>query len=59
MLFFGLDESQPKRVNTFFKLNGALKMPSMKVILKTAAIALVAVGVAQRVEPVRKIVYGN
>lgn len=34
-------------------------MPSIKTIMKTAAIALAAVAVAQRVEPVRKIVYGN
>ncbi len=33
-------------------------MPSMKTILKTGVIALAAVAVAQRVEPVRKIVYG-
>lgn len=34
-------------------------MPSIKTILKTGAIALAAVAVAQRVEPVRKVVYGQ
>lgn len=33
-------------------------MPSMKSLLMTAAIALVAVAVANRVEPVRKLVNG-
>jgi hypothetical protein len=34
-------------------------MPSIKTILKTAAIALAAVAVANRVTPVKNIVYGN
>lgn len=34
-------------------------MPSIKTILKTGAIALAAVAVAKRVEPIRKVVFNE